>query len=184
MLTREANLLGALALVITDQTAEAMSSASGQSVSAAATLSALHQILDQPTLDRLSQVLGLTHSGTVRLVDRLESAGLVTRRAAADGRSRSVTLTRKGQRRATQIEAARTQVLARALQGFSAREREELHTALTKMMAAIVADKDDGPWICRLCDLHACGWQSGDCPAATAAAAKRRSDDAPLRPRA
>jgi DNA-binding MarR family transcriptional regulator len=76
---REANLLGALALVITDQTSAAIAAAAGQSGSATAALSALHHFLDRPTLDRLRQVLGPTPSGAVRLVDRLADAGLVTR---------------------------------------------------------------------------------------------------------
>ena len=69
-LDRQANLLGALALVITDQSAQAVAAAAGQSVSAAAALSALHHFLDRPTLDQLHKVLGLTPSGAVRLVDR------------------------------------------------------------------------------------------------------------------
>ena len=106
-LDRQANLLGALALVITDQTAEAVAAAAGQSVSAAAALSALHHFLDRPTLDQLRKVLGLTPSGAVRLVDRLADAGLVTRGTGDDGRSRSVVLTEAGKRVAQQITAAR-----------------------------------------------------------------------------
>ena len=99
-LDRQANLLGALALVITDQTAQAAAAAAGQSVSAAAALSALHHFLDRPTLDQLHKVLGLTPSGAVRLVDRLADAGLVTRGTGDDGRSRSVVLTDAGKRAA------------------------------------------------------------------------------------
>ena len=51
-LDRQANLLGAVALVLSDQTTGAVAAMAGQSVSAAAALSALHQFLDQPTLDR------------------------------------------------------------------------------------------------------------------------------------
>jgi len=64
-----ANVLGALALIVTDRTADAIAAAAGQPVTDAAALSALHHILDRPTVDRLAQVLGLTHSGAVRLVD-------------------------------------------------------------------------------------------------------------------
>ncbi|MGV2386825.1 MAG UNVERIFIED_CONTAM: MarR family transcriptional regulator, partial [Thermobifida fusca] len=76
---RVANVLGALALAVTDRTSAAIAAAAGQSVSAAAALSAMHHFLDRPTLDQLRRVLGLTHSGAVRLVDRLVDAGLVTR---------------------------------------------------------------------------------------------------------
>jgi DNA-binding MarR family transcriptional regulator len=174
-LDRQANLLGALAQVITDQAAQAAVAAAGQSVSAAAAVSALHHFLDRPTLDQLHQVLGLTPSGVVRLVDRLAEAGLVTRGAGDDGRSRSVALTDAGERAARQVTAARAALLAGLLDGLSAAERETLHALMSRIMASVVRGKEGGAWICRLCDLEACGRASGHCPAANAAAAKYAS---------
>ena len=171
-LDRQANLLGALALVITDQTAEAVAATAGQSASAAAALSALHHFLDHPTLDQLHKVLGLTPSGAVRLVDRLADAGLVTRGTGEDGRSRSVVLTDAGQRVAAQITAARATLLSSALAELSPAERETLHSLMSRIMASLVRSKEGGAWICRLCDLDACGRPSGHCPAANSAAAK------------
>jgi DNA-binding MarR family transcriptional regulator len=169
---REANVLGALALVVTDQTADAVASAVGQSASAAAALSALHQFLDRPTIDRLRRVLGLTPSGAVRLVDRLVEAGLVARGPGADGRSRAIHLTPRGRRVAARISAVRAEVLAGALAGFSRRERATLRSLLDRIMANVVRDKEGGAWICRMCDLTACGREAGHCPAANAAAVK------------
>lgn len=174
-LDRQANLLGALALVITDQTGQATVAAAGQSVSAAAALSALHHFLDRPTLDQLRKVLGLTPSGAVRLVDRLADAGLVTRGTGHDGRSRSVVLTEAGTRVAQQITAARAALLSSALEEMSPAERQTLHTLMSRIMTNIVRRKDGGAWICRLCDLDACGRASGHCPAANAAAAKYKA---------
>ena len=167
-----ANVLGAMALVVSDQTAGAIVAAGGQSDSAAAAISALHQFLDRPTLDELGRVLGLTHSGTVRLVDRLTRAGLVVRGSGADGRSRSVTLTGEGRRAGERIAVARAGLLAGLLAGFSPAEQETLHALLGRLMAAVVQQKDGGAWICRLCDLQACGRPAGECPAATAARLK------------
>ena len=80
-----ANVLGALALVVTDELGRAvtddLSDEGHASVTDAAALSALAQFLDGATVDRVHQVLGVTPSGAVRLVDRLEAAGLVTRGA-------------------------------------------------------------------------------------------------------
>ena len=171
-LDREANLLGALALVITDQTAHEVAAAAGQSASAAAALSALHHFLDHPTLDQLHKVLGLTPSGAVRLVDRLAAAGLVRRGTGDDGRSRSVVLTEPGKRVAQQVTAARATLLTSALDELSPAERETLHSLMSRIMASIVRSKEGGAWICRLCDVKACGRASGHCPAANAAAAK------------
>jgi DNA-binding MarR family transcriptional regulator len=167
-----ANVIGALALVVSDQTSAAIAAAAGQSVSAAAALSALHHFLDRPTLDQLRKVLGLTPSGAVRLVDRLAEAGLVTRSAGNDGRSRSVTLTPAGTQAAERIDRARADALGALLTGFSAAERDSLHALLSRLMANVVAGKDGGAWICRLCDLDACGRPVGACPAANAAAGK------------
>jgi DNA-binding MarR family transcriptional regulator len=171
-LDREANVLGALALVLADQTAGAIADAAGQSVSAAAALSALHEFLDRPTLDRLRQVLGLTPSGAVRLVDRLTEAGLVARGPGEDGRSRSVSLTARGRRVAARVSAARAATLTGALAGLSAKERATLGGLLDRVMANVVRAKDGGAWICRLCDLTACERAAGHCPAANAAREK------------
>jgi len=171
-LAGEANLLGALALVLTDQTAAAAAAAAGGSGAAAAALGALHQFLDRPTIDTLRRVLGLTPSGAVRLVDRLAEAGLVTRGAGADGRSRSVHLTPAGREAAERVAAARAEVLARALRDLSPAQRRTLHDLLGRVMGAVVQDKDGGAWICRLCDLRACGRAEGHCPTANAAAVK------------
>src|SRR5262249_61555822 len=54
---------------------DVMAEAGGRPESAAAALSALLHFLDRPTVDLLRQVLGLTSSGTVRLVDPLAGAG-------------------------------------------------------------------------------------------------------------
>ncbi len=167
---REANVLGALALVLTDRMSQAAAQAADQSPSAAAALSALHQFLDRPTIDRLRQVLGLTPSGAVRLIDRLADAGLVTRGPGDDGRSRSVTLTARGRRVAVRVAAARRATLAEALAGLSVADRATLGALLDRMMANVVGVKDGGAWICRLCDLTACERADGRCPAANAAA--------------
>ena len=109
----------------------------------------------------------------MRLVDRLAGAGLVTRGAGADGRTRSVTLTAAGRRAAERITAARAALLTDALDGLSAAERETLHSLLGRLMATVVDRKDGGAWICRLCDLTACGRAEGRCPTAAAAAAAK-----------
>ena len=176
-MSREANVLGALALVLTDQMSDAAARAAGQSASAAAALSALHQFLDRPTIDRLRQVLGLTPSGAVRLVDRLAEAGLVTRGAGVDGRSRSVTLTARGRRVAARVEAARHGVLAGALAELSPAQRADFGVLLDRVISAVVAQKDGGAWICRLCDLTACERAEGRCPAANAAAVRYGGPD-------
>ncbi|HET6211889.1 MAG TPA: MarR family transcriptional regulator, partial [Micromonosporaceae bacterium] len=167
-LTQEANLLGALALVVTDRTTDAIAAAAGQSGTAAAALSALHHFLDRPSIDLLRQVLGLTSSGTVRLVDRLVQAGYVTRGPGADGRSTAIELTTAGRRAAQRVSAARAAVLGEALAQLSAGERAALHRAMSRLLAGFVRGPSATRWLCRLCDTGACGRDAGHCPAANA----------------
>jgi DNA-binding MarR family transcriptional regulator len=171
-----ANLLGALALVVADRTQQEVAEASDQTGAAPAALSALGQFLDGASLERISEVLGVTHSGAVRLVDRLAGAGLVARGPGPDARTRSVALTTGGQRAAAGVTGARIDYLHRLIGALTASERRALQDILGKLLAAVVDTKDGGPWICRLCDLHRCGRDQGRCPTANAAALKYRRE--------
>lgn len=165
----EANVLGALALVIGDRVSGAVAGASGLSDSSAAAVSALAQFLDGATLDRLRQTLGLTPSGAVRIVDRLAEAGLVTRGSGEDKRSRSLALTPLGQETAARIRSARLDALHDVLTRLDPATRSEVSRVLGSVLDAAVMTKDGGAWTCRLCDLDACGRGQGICPAANAA---------------
>lgn len=177
--SREANALGAFTLVLADQLSGVVTAAAGQSETGAAALSALAHFLDRPSLDRLHAVLGITPSGAVRLVDRLAEAGLVTRTPGSDARSRSVVLTARGRRVAERITSARATFLESIVADLTPAERSALGALLDRLMVAVVAHKEGGPWTCRLCDVQACGRAEGHCPAANAAAARYgRPDEA------
>jgi DNA-binding MarR family transcriptional regulator len=165
-------VLGALALVLVDQTTDAAVDASGHSRSDAAALSALHQFLDRPSVDVLRQVLGLTSSGTVRLVDRLERQGLVRREPAVDGRSSALVLTTSGRATAEQLAAARAAVLEDSLAVLDAQEQADLEQLLGKLLVGRMRGPGATRWMCRLCDLGACGRSEGTCPVANAARAR------------
>jgi DNA-binding MarR family transcriptional regulator len=162
------NLLGALALVVADTTGDAIGESSGRSASDAAALSAMEQFLHQPSVDLLRQVLGLTPSGTVRLVDRLEAAGLVRRGPGADGRSTSVSLTAAGHRAARKVAEARAEVLESSLRVLTDTERGQLDALLGKVLVGRIRGPGAVRWMCRLCDLQACGRPEGRCPVARA----------------
>ena len=168
-LDRAGNLLGALSLSIADRTADAVGQAAGQSESAAIALSALYHFLDQPSMDMLRRVLGLTPSGTVRLVDRLEQAGHVARRPGRDGRSVSLALTASGRRAAARVTAARGEVLGGALADLSPAERDAFERTLARVLPGLIRGPGAVRWMCRLCDMKACGRDEGRCPVAQAA---------------
>jgi DNA-binding MarR family transcriptional regulator len=160
-----ANLLGALALVVHDRLSEAL----GQSETSAAALASLHNFLDRPTIDLLHRVLGLTSSGTVRLVDRLQDEGYLERGAGDDGRSTAVRLTRQGRAAARRVTAARADVLDHALATLTEDERAVLDTLLSRMLVGMMRGPGAQRFMCRLCDARACGHADGRCPVGSAA---------------
>jgi DNA-binding MarR family transcriptional regulator len=165
-LDRTGNLLGALSLAVTDRTSAAAGDALGQSESGAVALSALHHFLDDPSVDLLRQVLGLTASGTVRLVDRLQDAGYITRRPGRDGRSVSLRLTAAGRRAAQRVSAARADVLEDALAGLDPGDRQELDRIISNVLVGLMRGPGATRWMCRLSDTTACGRTDGRCPVA------------------
>jgi len=176
-LDRAANLLGALSLVIADRMADVMAEAGGRPESGAAMLSALLHFLDRPSVDLLRQVLGLTSSGTVRLVDRLAEAGYVRRGPGADGRSVSVELTGQGRKAAQAVAAARAGVLGGALATLSPAERETFEQLMSKMLIGMIRAPGATRWICRLCDTGTCRGAPGGCPVGNAARQRYLSGD-------
>jgi DNA-binding MarR family transcriptional regulator len=168
-LDHTANLLGALSLSVADRTADTVGDAAGQSQTAAIALSALNDFLEAPSIDRLRSVLGLTPSGAVRLVDRLQDAGYVARGPGADARSVSLHLTPAGRRVARRVAAARAQVLEQALRDLTAAERETLDRLLSRMLTGMIRGPGATRWMCRFCDTSACGRGEGRCPVANEA---------------
>ena len=179
-LGHDGNVLGALSLAVADHMSDAVAAAADQSLTAAAALSALEHFADGCSIDRLRRILGLTSSGTVRLIDRLVAAGEVRRREGPDGRTTSIELTAAGRRAARRVTAARGAVLDDALGDLSPAERADLERLAARVLEGMVRHKlardaggESTRWICRLCDLGACGRDAGHCPAATTARAVR-----------
>src|SRR4051812_27821613 len=163
---RAANVLGALALALADRMAAAVGQSSAHSESGAAALSALQHFLRDPSIDLLRQVLGLTHSGTVRLVDRLEHDGLVRRAPGPDGRTTVVRLTPAGRRPATKVSAGRADLLSAALEALPSADQEQLADLAGRVLAGLKRGVGATRWTCRLCDTGACGRLEGRCPVA------------------
>lgn len=154
----------------------------GLDTAATDALVALLDFTPSGPVQMLSRTIGLTHSGTVRLVDRLAAEGLVTRTAGADARSRSVVLTASGRRLARRARGARERAVTQLLDGLSDRERAALERAAGRLVSAITEQRlaqrargelPRGGALCRICDFGACGRPDGDCPAAGTAAATR-----------
>jgi DNA-binding MarR family transcriptional regulator len=157
---RTANLLGALALAA----AERMDTATDT-----AAVVSLVTTLDGASQDTLGRILGLTQTGTVRLVDRLVREGHVERRPGPDRRTRAVVATRTGRERAQAVLDERGRALGDLMAPLDDGERARLASLLEKLLGGVTHSREDAWHVCRLCDPGACGHDEGRCPVTRAA---------------
>jgi len=177
---RTANLVGAFALAAAERGGGAIGGATGRPASDTAALVVLATTLRGASQDVLAQVLGLTQSGSVRLVDRLARDGLVERRPGHDGRTHAIVPTAAGAAAAQRALGARHAATAAILGALDDAEREQLTVLTDKLLGAMTQTRADAYRICRLCDPGVCGHDAGRCPVTRAAddaeaAAERRS---------
>lgn len=158
-MSRDANLLGACALAIAGRL---------PADAADAALIALSTWLAGGTVDRLARAVALTHSGAVRLADRLEADGLLERRPGPDGRTRALHLTPAGLRTAAGLQAARFAALEDVLVALDGAERSALAQTAEKLLARITAGGAAPGHTCRLCEPDVCG-HPDRCPVTEAA---------------
>jgi MarR family transcriptional regulator, negative regulator of the multidrug operon emrRAB len=161
MSVRDANLMGALGLALADRLADA--AAAGSTAEALVTL---HGRRAGSSIDALARIVGLSHSGTVRLADRLEASGLVERRRGADQRSTVLYLTPAGHRAARRVLAAREASMQSVLSLLTSDQQSELAALAATILARLGDDPAAEPRLCRLCDLEACGRSRSECPVA------------------
>lgn len=160
--TYGANLLGALGVAIGDRLARA-----GATGSAAEALVAIGGEGAGMTIDALARRVGLSHSGAVRLVDRLVREENVLRSRGLDQRTAALALTPEGYRTLRRILARRQLELESLLSLVSDEERHKLVEIVERLLRRLGDDADDRDRICRLCDHDLCGHWRGDCPIAS-----------------
>ena len=156
---RTTNLLGALALAITDRIRSGMKHAFDRPGESAAAIVILGYAPGL-SVELLRQVLALSHPGTVRLIDRLEEDGIVERRKATDGRAVALHLTSKGSKLRQQLMECRLDTLEAALTGLTTDERLILGDLLAKVLTNLPETEMAKHRICRLCAVRICS----DCP--------------------
>jgi MarR family transcriptional regulator, negative regulator of the multidrug operon emrRAB len=166
VIDRMTNLLGAASLALADAQRAAVEGVSGQGAAAPAALVALDKYPGE-TVRFFEPILGLTQSGTVRLIDRLVDDGLVRRAPGRDGRTVALDLTAAGRRAAARVARARAQTMAAALAGLERDELAALERTLEKVLARFPVNRDDARHLCRLCDIDVCE----GCPVDAAATA-------------
>ena len=122
-------------------------------------------ILPGLSIGKLAEVLGLTHPGTVRLVERLVADDLVEKTPSAeDGRTMALKLTSLGRQRRRDILTQRQRRLQALLEGLSATERKQFDGLLRKILGHMPVSRREAHAVCRYCDAGPC-FRSG-CPVA------------------
>lgn len=157
---RNRNIFGAFALMISDDIIRASSSRAPE---AGPTASALALLAHKPGLSirMLAVGVGLSHAGTVRLVDRLAMDGLIERRShSTDGRARSLYLTPAGEAVSEEVLSARDKVLAAGLSVLIPGEVEVLCAISERVLRSRLENLEHSYRVCRLCCYEDCN----DCP--------------------
>lgn len=150
------NLLGALALALSDAQDAAARSASGLGSSACSALVVLSFYPGTP-IRTLADILGLTHSVVVRLTEDLAIRGLVEREAGSkDKRQVHVRLSPSGAQAAEAILEARRTTLGAVLRQVPKEAHPALGDAVSHMLVALTQSRAAADHICRLCDEDAC----------------------------
>lgn len=147
-----ANWLGALAMAVADVQRQA----GGESDSR---MAALLTVDEFPGIDvrELAQGLGLTHSATVRVVDRLVADAMVTRsRGDGDRRRVAVVGTATGRRRAAALRRTRLQALDAVLAPLTPLQRSQFAGILDTLLRSSSRARSSARHICRFCAHSIC----------------------------
>lgn len=159
MTDRTANLLGAVGLAIVDQieaTAQNILNHTGETPAA---LVVIGYGLG-PSNDRLRRIIGLSHTGSVRLVDRLVADGLVERREGHDKRTIALYLTERGVALRERLLKGRLAAIKPFLMSLTETEQSALAALLHKILSSMKTTDLERCTLCRLCDNRVCG----NCP--------------------
>lgn len=159
MIDRTANLLGTLSLAVADRIGEAARQTLGHAGETPAALVVIGYDLG-PSNEQLRSVLGLSHPGSVRLVDRLVADGLVERRQGRDRRAIALYLTAEGHALREALLSERLAAIRPVLEPLSADEQDALAGLLHKLLGALPTTDLERCTLCRLCDNSVCR----DCP--------------------
>ncbi|MEM9726329.1 MAG: MarR family winged helix-turn-helix transcriptional regulator [Pseudomonadota bacterium] len=155
MIDRTANLLGAVGLAIADRIEATARDTLNRSGETPAALVVIGYGLG-PSNDQLRHVLGLSHPGAVRLIDRLVADGLVERRPAADKRAIALYLTVEGHRRREALLEGRLAAIRPMLTPLTVSEQDALAALLHKMLSSLQPSDGERRRLCRLCDNRIC----------------------------
>jgi MarR family transcriptional regulator, negative regulator of the multidrug operon emrRAB len=154
------NLFGALALGVTDRIRQAALEGFPLGGETAAALVVIGHAPGL-SIDQLGHILGLSHPGTVRLVDRLAAAGFAMRSPGShDRRAVALELTDAGLDQRVALLERRRATLASMLDGLSFKDQAALERIARRMVGKLPQDATSALTVCRFCNEQLCD----DCP--------------------
>ena len=159
MIDRTANLLGVVGLAVADRIEETARDILNHAGETPAALVVIGYGCG-PSNDQLRRILGLSHPGTVRLVDRLVADGLVERREGRDRRAIALHLSGRGMALREELLKGRLAAIRPLLTPLTGVEQETLEALLHKMLSSMETTATERRTLCRLCDNRICT----DCP--------------------
>jgi MarR family transcriptional regulator, negative regulator of the multidrug operon emrRAB len=108
-------------------------------------------------IDELAAILGLSHSGTVRLVDRLAEKGLVERRQhPTDARAAALHTTAEGTALADTFQRHRLARLTTLVKTLPEERQDRLAETIEDLLRLLASDVTGANRICRFCDERIC----------------------------
>ena len=155
MIDQTSNLLGVVALEVAHRIEQSAREILRHAGETAAALVVIGYDLG-PTNDQLRRVLRLSHSGTVRLVDRLVADGIVTRREGDDKREIALYATKRGKALRERIVKERLAAIRPLLDPLSVSEQQQLSSLLQKVLSSMDTTDLERRTLCRLCDKRVC----------------------------
>lgn len=159
MTDRTANLLGVVGLAVVDRIEKAARDIISRAGETPAAVVVIGYGLG-PSNDQLRRILGLSHPGSVRLVDRLVADGLVERHQARDKRAIALHLTERGKILREELLQGRLAAIRPLLTPLTDPEQESLALLLHKLLSSMDTTDVERCNLCRLCDDRVCS----DCP--------------------
>ncbi|MEM7003468.1 MAG: MarR family winged helix-turn-helix transcriptional regulator [Pseudomonadota bacterium] len=150
-----ANLLGVVGLAVADRIRDTARDVLNHVGETPAALVVIGYDLG-PSNEQLRSTLGLSHPGSVRLVERLVADGLVERRQGEDKRAVALYLTPRGKRLRKKLLQGRLATIQPFLESLSKAEIETLTALLHKMLSTLELSDTERCTFCRLCDNSVC----------------------------
>ena len=155
MIDRTGNLLGVVGLAVADRIGDAARDILRHGGETPAALVVIGYG-SGPSNDQLRRILGLSHPGTVRLVDRLVADGLVERREGRDRRAIALYLSERGMTLREELLKGRLAAMRSLLAPLTDTEQEVFAALLHKMLSSMETTETERRTLCRLCDSRVC----------------------------